>query len=198
MAIASLIDRALVATGGTPGTVRSRQAFEAALEASPDGLVIGVSHEGETPATVAALAAARALGAETALVTANPRGPAAAEAGHVFATPLVDRSWCHTVGYLSPVLAGAAVASALSGVPSEGPELASYMKRLLRLSKDAVRVAQGLAGADRLVVCGSGTDRIAARELALKIEEGFGYRRSVAISRPSCTAISSPRMSDAG
>ncbi len=28
-------------------------------------------------------------------------------------TPLVDRSWCHTVGYVSPLLAGAAIAAGL-------------------------------------------------------------------------------------
>jgi fructoselysine-6-P-deglycase FrlB-like protein len=45
------------------------QAFELSLDPPTSGVVIGISHEGATAATNAALAAARAAGARTALIT---------------------------------------------------------------------------------------------------------------------------------
>ena len=47
--------------------VSSAQAFELSLDPPSSGLVIGISHEGATTATNAALVAARAAGAATAL-----------------------------------------------------------------------------------------------------------------------------------
>ena len=66
-----------------PGAVAA-QAFELSLDPPSAGLVIGVSHEGGTAATNAAMAAARAAGARTALLTVSSRSPGAAEA---------DRPW---------------------------------------------------------------------------------------------------------
>jgi len=172
MAVAALLDTAAVRQGIRPGAVVARQAFEAALEPWPRGLAVGISHEGETPATVAALAAARSHGAATALVTANPTGPAAAAADHVLATPLLDRSWCHTVGYVSPMLAGAGIAAAFDDRKVDEPALAAHLRAVLGLAQAAESVAGKLWGVDRLVVCGSGIDGVSARELALKIEEG--------------------------
>ena len=117
MGVAALLDEAVVVAGGRPGSVVARQAFEAALEPWPDGLLVGISHEAETRATIAALDAARRLASATALITANPGGPAAASADHVLATSLLDRSWCHTVGYVSPLVAGAAIAAELATLP---------------------------------------------------------------------------------
>src|SRR5215218_7088460 len=85
------------------------QAFELAQEPPGPGLVIGVSHEGGTAATIAALEAARGAGARTALLTASAGAPAAAPADIVLATLEMDRSWCHTVGYVSPMAAAVAV-----------------------------------------------------------------------------------------
>ena len=85
-----------------PGVrARAVAAFEAALDPQRAGTCIAVSHEGSTEFTLQALAAARARGAVTALVTARPEA-AAGVADHVLPTPVVDASWCHTVGYLSP------------------------------------------------------------------------------------------------
>ena len=53
--------------------------------------------------------AAAANGARTILITARPEK---ADADIVVGTPLVDTSWCHTVGYVSPLLALTAIAGA--------------------------------------------------------------------------------------
>jgi glutamine---fructose-6-phosphate transaminase (isomerizing) len=172
MAVAILLGEAAARQGMRAGSIVARQAFEAALEPWPNGLTIGISHEGETPATVAALAAARSQGAETALVTANPAGPAAAAADHVLSTPQLDRSWCHTVGYASPMVAGASIAAALEGTTIDGAALANHLRAVLDLAPAAEAVAASLWGVDRLVICGSGLDSVSARELALKVEEG--------------------------
>jgi fructoselysine-6-P-deglycase FrlB-like protein len=92
----------------------------------------------------------------------------------VVTTDEQDQSWCHTVGYLSPILVGAAVAAHITNEPIDP----SAAKSLLAdgLSADAVRstesMASALAGVDRLIVTGSGADRAGARELVLKVEEG--------------------------
>ena len=166
-AVAELLSDAL---GATPGTVRMRQAFEAALAPEPGGLCIGISHEGETAATLEALAAARGAGAATALVTSEPGARRHADLGLV--TPLRDRSWCHTVGYVSPLLAGCAAAASLGGGSLDGGAAQALLAAALGLRGLAENVARGLHGARQLACVGSGSDRAGARELALKIEEG--------------------------
>jgi fructoselysine-6-P-deglycase FrlB-like protein len=186
LAVAALLDEALAGAGFPRGTVVSRQAFEAALEPWAAWLLIGVSHEGETAATLAALTAGRGQGSRTVLLTANPDGPLAAEADVVFRTPLVDRSWCHTVGYLSPLLAGAATAAAIAGRNLDAPAFADFLAEALDLRGAAAEVAAGLAGARSFVAVGSGIDAVAARELALKIEEGV---RLPAVARDTETEL---------
>jgi glucosamine--fructose-6-phosphate aminotransferase (isomerizing) len=150
---------------GSP-LIASAQAFELSLEPPSSGLVVGISHEGATGATNAALTAARAAGCRTALITVSGRSPGAALADIVVETHELDQSWCHTVGYISPIAAGAAVAGHLTGaaiaatLPSAPPFEA------------AEPIAEALAGVDRMLVLGSGADRVAGRELVLKIEEG--------------------------
>ena len=154
--------------------VRSQEAFELSLEPPPTGLVIGVSHEGSTGATNAALTAARDAGATTALITVSGRSPGAALADLVTETHEVDQSWCHTVGYVSPLVVGTAIAGHLGGTRLE-PAGASA---LLAAGHDdeaiaaAARIADGLREAARVLVLASGADRPAGRELVLKIEEG--------------------------
>src|SRR5512134_1709381 len=115
LATVEILREAVRAAGmhGGPGTVVSAQAFELALDPPSRGLVIGISHEGGTAATNRALAAAAAAGTETALVTASGGSPGAQIAEIVVETVELDRSWCHTVGYLSPILAAAAVGAHL-------------------------------------------------------------------------------------
>src|SRR5262249_35969679 len=100
--VAALLDEAVGERGAAPGPATARQAFEEAVDPLPVDLLIAVSHEAETAATTAAMRVHRVLGARIALITANPGGSAAAAADVVITTPLLDRSWCHTVGFLSP------------------------------------------------------------------------------------------------
>ena len=160
--------------GGTPVAV---QAFEGALEpglAGPGSLVIGVSHEGGTWATNRALAAARDGGATVALITAAAGSPGAELADIVVSTDELDQSWCHTVGYLSPIVAAAAVGAHLTGrsVDVDAATALLGAGNAPAADADATTMAGALASVDRLIVLGTGADRIAARELTLKVEEG--------------------------
>jgi fructoselysine-6-P-deglycase FrlB-like protein len=135
------------------------------------GVIIGVSHEGGTWATNLAMEAGRAAGCRIGLISVSERSPAAALADIVVATGEQDMSWCHTVGYLSPILVGVAVAARLAG-----DELDPVAVRALLGGADDQASAEGaageLAGSSRLMVVGSGLDYPAAREMALKVEEG--------------------------
>jgi fructoselysine-6-P-deglycase FrlB-like protein len=114
---------------------------------------------------------ARANGAATAIVTVSERSPGAALADIVVATAELDQSWCHTVGYLSPIVAAVAAGSALRG----GPDGAAAVRALLAAGSSGVMAiesaAADLAKATHLIVIASGADRPAGRELTLKIEE---------------------------
>ena len=153
------------------------QAFEGSLEdwlSGNGGVVIGVSHEGGTWATNRALEQGRTSGATVALLTASDRSPGAALADIVVTTEELDQSWCHTIGYLSPILAATAVGAHIVGAPVD-PQSARTLLAA-GLAPDAAgateALAAALAGVDRLIVVGSGVDRPAARELVLKVEEG--------------------------
>ena len=166
MAIALLLEEAL-----HPGEVRSMQALESLRRPIGEGLLIAVSHEGGTHATNAALEAARAAGPRTALVTVGNGSPGAALADLVVRTDEMDQSWCHTVGYLSPVVVGVMLALRVAGKRSDAPAIRSALE-----ANDDHRgpasLAAGLTGVDRIIVVASGPDLITARELALKISEG--------------------------
>ncbi len=157
----------------------SAQAFELALDPPGGGLVIGISHEGGTTATIAALRAARAGGARTALITASAGAPAAAAADIVLATVEMDRSWCHTVGYVSPLAAATITTGILAGGTPNPDRLrdrtAQGIEAAHRADPDGTRpderIGSAVAGASHLLVVGSGVDRVTARELALKVEE---------------------------
>jgi len=161
---------------GQGGAPVASQAFEASLEdeLGAGGLVIGISHEGATWATNRALTAARSSGAAIGLITVSDRSPGAQQADVVIATEELDQSWCHTIGYLAPILAATAVGGHISGRPVDPAVVRSALAA--GLAADAVaateQLAAALAGVDRIIVIGSGVDRIAASELALKIEEG--------------------------
>ena len=171
MGIASLLADALRAAGLPAGRMATAQAFELAERPPAGGVVLGVSHEGGTWATNLALEAARAAGARTALVTVGAGSPGAALADFLLLTGEQDQSWCHTVGYLSPLVAGAAVAAMLRGEALDPVVL----RALLDAADHAPAVdasAAALAGCERLLAVGSGADHGSARELALKVEEG--------------------------
>ena len=162
--------------GGIPARLPvSREAFELSLDPPTTGLVIGVSHEGGTTATNAALAASRGAGARTALITVSDRSPGAEHAHLVLETEELDQGWCHTVGYVSPLVAAVAVAAHLARRPVD-EVLRSGVRDLLQAGVDrssiAEAVAARLAGVREVLVIASGADRPAGRELVLKIEEG--------------------------
>lgn len=138
----------------------ARDAFEAQLDPPDCGLLVAISHGGRTRSTVLAAQRALAAGARVCFLTARPEhAPAGVD---TCATPLRDRSWCHTIGYTSALLACATLR----------PDRAKTIMRAeidarTRLREAAVR----LRTCRRLLIVGSGIDEITASELALKIEE---------------------------
>jgi glucosamine--fructose-6-phosphate aminotransferase (isomerizing) len=181
-AAAEILREALAAAGlpmglGRVGVPTAIQAFEAGLEdelGGPNALVIGISHEGGTRATNRALERAQAAGANVAIITVSDRSPGAAIADIVVTTEEMDQSWCHTVGYVSPIVAAAAVAAHIT----EEPLSTVALRELLGAGLAQAAVAQTeamaaiLGGIDRLIVLAGGRDRPSGRELALKVEEG--------------------------
>jgi fructoselysine-6-P-deglycase FrlB-like protein len=169
MAVAALLNEALDLPAG--GEIRSVQALETLRRPLTDGLLLAVSHEGGTHATNEAMRAAREAGATTALITVGAGSPGAALADHLVLTEEQDQCWCHTVGYLAPIVAGVVLAAKLRRSRLD----AVAIRALLDVSQDAhgpAEIAAALAGTDRLIVAGCGPDAITARELALKISEG--------------------------
>jgi glucosamine--fructose-6-phosphate aminotransferase (isomerizing) len=168
--IRAALDREGLASPTVPAVV---QALELALDPPTDGLVIGVSHEGGTWATNLALERARDAGARTALISVGDRSPAAALAdpGLIVGTRELDQSWCHTVGYLSPILVAAAVGARISGRPIDPATIADLLAAGLDDLEATETMAARVAAATHLVVVASGVDRTAGRELVLKVEE---------------------------
>lgn len=169
MGIAHLLTEAFGLEAGRE--IRAIQALELQRRPPASGLVIGVSHEGGTAATNGALRLSRDAGARTALVTVGGGSPGAELAEIVVRTEEQDQSWCHTVGYLSPLIVGAVVAARIGGTRLDGAAL----RAILDVADDthaASSIAAGMAGVDRLIIAGSGPDAITARELALKVAEG--------------------------
>ncbi len=168
-ALAALLNEALAPEPGRE--VRAVQALESLRRPIRDGVLVAVSHEGGTAMTNQAIRAAADAGARTVLITVGGGSPGAELADLVVQTGEQDQSWCHTVGYLSPMLAGVALGAALRGTKPD----AMAIRALLDVSHEpraAADVAASLATVDRIVVVGSGIDLVSARELALKIAEG--------------------------
>jgi len=153
------------------------QAFEASLEPRA-GLCIAISHDGATWATTEALDAARAVGARTAIITVSGRAPGAQGVDIVVETRERDQSYCHTIGYTSPLIAAYAVGGLMGRDFSSGPEDAIAIRNLMgaglgpEATAAAEMMAAGLAGCRPILTVASGADRTAARELVLKLEEG--------------------------
>ena len=156
-----------------PSTIVAAQAFELALDPPTGGLVIGISHEGGTTATIRALEAAAGGGARTAVITASPGSPAAVAVAPdmVVATVEMDQGWCHTVGYVSPIVAAAAIADELADRTTDPGLVRDLLASSAADEAGAEAIAAILASCSTIITVGSGADRPAARELALKIEE---------------------------
>jgi glucosamine--fructose-6-phosphate aminotransferase (isomerizing) len=181
LGVAEILREAIRAAGLTgpdnrpPREPTTAQAFELSLDPPTTGIVIAISHEGGTTATNAALATAHAAGARTALITVSDRSPGAALADIVVETGELDQSWCHTVGYVSPLLAAVAVGSHVARQPLD-EEVRATVRELMSAGVGRTAVAESvaarLATARPILVMASGADRPAGHELALKIEEG--------------------------
>jgi glutamine---fructose-6-phosphate transaminase (isomerizing) len=174
LAVADVLRDAYRAAGlGGPEPVAA-QAFELALDPPSNGLVIGISHEGGTAATLGAVAAARAAGARTAVITGSAGSPSGQGAEVTVATVELDRSWCHTIGYTSPIVAAGVVAGLVAGSPVSGEALRSRLAAGIAATRAGGadrRIASTIAAARHLLLIGSGVDRTTARELTLKVEE---------------------------
>jgi fructoselysine-6-P-deglycase FrlB-like protein len=168
---AAMVAAALLTDALDGATVWPMQALELARRPPAGGVVLAVSHEGGTWATNLALEAARGAGSTFELITVSDRSPGAALADIVLTTGEQDQSWCHTVGYLSPVIAAAAVAAELRGAALD-PVVVRAVLEISELQPGVEAAAAALAGCSRVLIVGSGLDFPAARELALKIEEG--------------------------
>jgi fructoselysine-6-P-deglycase FrlB-like protein len=155
--------RAIARESFPDATLDVRDAFEARLSPPDRGLVVAFSHEAGTQSTIAAAQGAVDGGAEAVVVTAHPdRVPAGID---TVATPLHDRSWCHTVAYVSPLL----VHALFAGLGAERAR--TLIEEALAARAERHEDAARLAGCHRLLVVGSGVDEITASELALKLEE---------------------------
>jgi fructoselysine-6-P-deglycase FrlB-like protein len=175
MAIVEILREGLRSGGlpSGPATILSAQAFELSLDPPNGGLVIGISHEGGSTATIRALEASAAAGARTALITGSAGSPAAAAASSelVVATVEMDQGWCHTVGYVAPIVAAAAIADELADRTTDGGLIRDLLASGAADEAGAESIAAVLAGCATIITIASGADRAAARELALKIEE---------------------------
>jgi fructoselysine-6-P-deglycase FrlB-like protein len=170
-ASAEILVEAATAAGIAGASIHAAQAFELALRPPTRGLVVGITHEGGTPATNAALEAARRAGRATAVVTVSGRSPVGRLADVVLETDELDQGWCHVVGYLSPIIALAVVGARLSGRALDGEAVGEVLSAGAREEAAAERIAAGLAETTHLIVIASGVDRAAGRELTLKVEE---------------------------
>jgi glutamine---fructose-6-phosphate transaminase (isomerizing) len=170
-AVAAILNDAMAGSAVLAGPAEARESADEALAPRRKGLCIAISHGGLSTSTVRALAAAREAGARTALITAAEHTPAQDIADVVLTTPLRDKSYCHTVGYTSPMLTGFYLASAYRVEEFPAAGLARYLRELLTMSSRALEIGGELAKAERLVAAGSLIDVPTARELALKVAE---------------------------
>lgn len=170
-AVSEILEDAARRAGAPGGAVQARESFDSSVDPR-SGLLLTVSHGGRSSVAVAALEAARAAGATTALITAaGPDTPVGAATDLRIDLPFADRSFCHTVGYLSPILVATAAGASLTGTAADATALEQHLE-LARATRDqADGVASGLHGVALHLTAGSGADAPAARELSLKIEE---------------------------
>jgi glucosamine--fructose-6-phosphate aminotransferase (isomerizing) len=135
------------------------QALELVLQPERDAdLLVVVSHEGETPLT---LAAAQAWDGARWLVTGQAEGPIAELCDEVVVcTPEIEESWCHTASYTCAV----AAIAALHG------EDVSWLPDAVEAALAAELPAVG--GQERFLVAGAGRGLATAHEAVLKLREG--------------------------
>src|SRR4029079_4345859 len=102
------------------------------------------------------LQVARDAGRPTAVITVSRRSPAGSLASIAVETGELDQGWCHTVGYLSPILAASAVGAHLSGRPIDPVAVAALLASGASDGSGAEAMATRLADAEHLLVIASG------------------------------------------
>jgi len=135
------------------------QALELVLAPERDAdLLVLVSHEGATPAT---LEAARAWRGPKWLVTGKADGPIADLCDEVIVcTPAIEESWCHTASYTCAVAAIAALKGEdVSWLPAAVAEALEADLPIVRKQ-------------ERFLVAGAGRDLPTVHEAVLKLREG--------------------------
>jgi fructoselysine-6-P-deglycase FrlB-like protein len=169
--VAEILEDAARAAGASGNAVQARESFDSSVDPR-SGLLVAVSHGGRSRVAVAALEAARSAGATTVLITAaGGETPVAGAADVRIDLPFADKSFCHTVGYLSPILVAAATGAALTGSQLDSGRLQEHLERAHATRAQADVVAARLHGVSLHQTAASGADTPAARELSLKIEE---------------------------
>jgi fructoselysine-6-P-deglycase FrlB-like protein len=135
------------------------QALELVLRPDREAdLLVLVSHEGETPLT---LAAAKAWDGPRWLVSGNADGPIAELCDEVVVcTPAVEESWCHTASYTCAVAAIATL---------HGEDVA-WLPDAVAAELEAPLPEAGEQ--ERFLVAGAGRDLPTAHEAVLKLREG--------------------------
>lgn len=168
--VAELLTDSFRRAGLATARAEARQALDAALDPRAGGVCLAISHDGGTRATQLALEAARESGATTGLITACAEPWCASTADLVFVTPVHDDSWCHTLAYVSAILAGARI----SGIAGDeaASAAATAIESTLDRRADFEAAAAHLGRSGRIVTAGLGLDQVNAGELALKIAEG--------------------------
>jgi fructoselysine-6-P-deglycase FrlB-like protein len=170
-AVAEILEDAARSAGAPGGSVQARESFDSSVDPR-SGLLVAVSHGGRSRVAVAALEAARSAGATTALITAaGGETPVGGAADLRLDLTFADKSFCHTVGYLSPILVAAAVGASLTGSAADAAALQRHLVAAHATRDQAAAVAARLHGVALHLTAGSGADAPAARELSLKIEE---------------------------
>jgi glutamine---fructose-6-phosphate transaminase (isomerizing) len=170
LAVAELFTDSFRRAGFTTARAEPRQALDAALDPRAGGVCIAISHDGGTRATRLALEAARESGGKTGLITACTDPSCTSDADLIFVTPVHDDSWCHTLAYVSAILAGARI-SGIAG--DEAARVAAdTVESTLERRADLEAAAAHLNRSGRIVIAGLGADQASAGELALKIAEG--------------------------
>jgi len=170
LVVAELLTDSFRRAGLATTRAEARQALDAALDPRAGGICLGISHDGGTRATRLALEAARARGATTGLITGCADPSCAAGADLVVVTPAHDDSWCHTLAYVSAILAGARI-SGIAGDAAAGAAKRAIESTLDRRA-DFEAAAACLDRSGRIITAGLGFDQVNAGELALKIAEG--------------------------
>ena len=141
---------------GLTARAQARQALDAALDPRAGGICIAISHDGGTRATKLALQAARESGATTGLITACADPSCWSAADLVFVTPVHDDSWCHTLAYVSAILAGARISGTTGDEAADAA--ASAIRSTLGRRADLEAAAAHLSRSGRIIAAGLGVD----------------------------------------